>query len=65
MAVPTGRPPGRPPLRRGDPSVSMHVRLPTSDYDRLEQRAQAARVTVPELVRRRLAGDDDEEGEDE
>jgi hypothetical protein len=34
--------------------------MTASTYDRLEQRAAAARVNVPELIRRRLATDDDE-----
>jgi hypothetical protein len=56
-------PPGRPPVVRGEPSVSVHLRVSGSHYDRLEQRAAAERVNVPELIRRRLAHDDD--GDDE
>jgi hypothetical protein len=52
-------PPGRPPVVRGEPSVSVHVTVSGSQYDRLEQRAAAARVNVPELIRRRLADDDE------
>ena len=55
--------PGRPPLQRGDPSVSVHVRVPSSQYDRLDQRAKAERVNIPELIRRRMA--DDDEGDDD
>jgi hypothetical protein len=59
------RPPGRPPLRRGEPSVSVHIRVPASQYDRLQQQAQAARGSIPDLIRRRLeAGDDDDEADD-
>jgi hypothetical protein len=58
------KPTGRPPLQRGDPSVSVHIRVPGSQYDRLEQQAHAARVGIPELIRRRLADDDDESGDD-
>jgi len=56
-------PPGRPPLQRGEPSVSVHVRVTGSQYDRLEQCARGARVNVPELIReliaRRIPRDDD------
>jgi hypothetical protein len=53
-------PRGRPPLARGDPSVAVTFKLPASDYDRLERLARDARVNLPELIRRRLAADDDE-----
>lgn len=44
---------GRPPLDDADPtSVHVHVRLPTRQYDVLQARATAQRVTVPELLRR-------------
>jgi len=55
------KPNGRPPLTRGEPSASVHLRVPRSQYDRLEQRAQAQRVNVPELIRRRLADDDEDD----
>jgi hypothetical protein len=45
---------GRPPLDPGDPSVRLCVRLPATRYDALYARARAARVSVPELVRRAL-----------
>ena len=57
------KPPGRPPVSRGDPSVSVHVRVAGSQYARLEHRAATERRTVPEVIRRRLA-DDDDEGDD-
>lgn len=63
--MPDRRPPGRPPLQRGEPSVNVHFRLPASSYDRLAQRAADARVNVPELIRRRLAADDDGDESDE
>lgn len=52
------RPPGRPPLDATDPSVDVHVRLPSKQYDAAYTKALAARLTVPELIRRtlRLAG---------
>jgi hypothetical protein len=53
------KPPGRPPIRQGEPSKSVHLRVSTSQYDRLEQRADASRLTVPEVIRRRLDDDDD------
>jgi hypothetical protein len=46
------RPTGRPPLRRGDPSVSVHLRVPTSQYDAAYQRAARVGVSVPEFLRR-------------
>lgn len=55
------KPAGRPPVSRGEPSKSVHVRVSSSQYDRLEQHADASRVTVPEFIRRRLAHDDDDD----
>ena len=46
---------GRPPLDRRDTSVSVHVRLPARAYDRMYQQAKDAKVTVPEVIRRRMA----------
>jgi Arc/MetJ-type ribon-helix-helix transcriptional regulator len=58
------RPNGRPPLKRGDPSVNVSVRLPGSQYDALDRRAQQQRVNVSELIRRtlrrQLEDDDDD-----
>jgi hypothetical protein len=48
-------------VSRGEPSKSVHVRVSSSQYDRLEQHADASRVTVPEFIRRRLAHDDDDD----
>jgi hypothetical protein len=60
------RPPGRPPLRRGEPSVSVHIRVPASQYDRLYQQAQAARVdNLSAFIRRRLDDTDDDDDSDE
>jgi hypothetical protein len=60
------RPPGRPPLQRGAPSVGLNIRLPAAQYDRLYQQAQAARVdNLSAFIRQRLeAGDDDDSDED-
>ena len=46
------RTPGRPPLDAADPCVDVHVRMPSKQYDLTFKRAQEARVTVPELLRR-------------
>ena len=46
------RPTGRPPLQRGDPSVSVHLRVPSSQYDAAYQRAKTVGVSVPEFLRR-------------
>jgi hypothetical protein len=50
--MPAARRPGRPPLDPSDPSVDLHVKLPSKAYDDLFAKAQALRVSVPELVRR-------------
>lgn len=55
---------GRPSVGGSSPSVGVHLRLPTPQYDRLCQRATAAGVSVPELLRRELQrtpADEDEE----
>jgi hypothetical protein len=47
------RRPGRPPIDASDrATVNLHVRLPARQYDAVCQRATAARVSVPEFVRR-------------
>jgi len=46
------RTPGRPPLDDDDPSVDVHLRLPSKQYDDTFARAQRERVTVPERIRR-------------
>jgi len=46
--------PGRPPLNPDDPAVTMCLSLPATRYDDLYRQARAARVSVPELVRRLL-----------
>lgn len=59
------RRPGRPALDAADtPSVSVHVRIPARQYDAVYQAASSSRVSVPELIRRRVAAqahDDDDE----
>jgi len=50
---------GRPPIDEEDASVPVCVSLPGRQYDALYTRAQAAGVSVPEVIRRDLdhAGD--------
>lgn len=43
---------GRPPLDDEPDSVPVHVKMSPSQYDNTYRRAQAARVTVPEQIRR-------------
>jgi hypothetical protein len=59
------RPPGRPPLQRGEVSVNVCVRLPASQFDALDRRARLEHANVPELIRRRLAAGDDDDGEED
>jgi hypothetical protein len=67
MTAMADKPPGRPPLQRGDPSVSVHLRVPGSQYDAAYRRAARERLSVPEYLRRASAaafrpdGDDDED----
>lgn len=49
-----GRPPGRPPIDPRDPSVHVHVSLPSQTYDRVWRLAKAHDLTVPEVMRRAL-----------
>lgn len=48
------RPPGRPPLDDDDDSVPVHLTLTGRHYDHIEAQAKAARVSVPEIIRRQL-----------
>lgn len=43
--------PGRPPLDDADPSVDVHLRMPSKQYDDAYDRARRERVTVPERIR--------------
>jgi len=45
---------GRPPIDEEDASVPVCVSLPGRQYDALYTRAQAAGVSVPEVIRRDL-----------
>jgi len=46
---------GRPALRNGETSTSVNVRLPDSDYDRIFREARARRCSVPDILRRSAA----------
>ena len=61
MAVKTGRP----PLDRTDTSVPVHLKLPSRQYDDAYRRATAARVSVPEIIRRDLQRARPDEDDDE
>jgi hypothetical protein len=62
------RRPGRPPLQRGERSVSVCVKLPSAQFDAACRRAAADRMSVPELLRRAassaLRATDDEDDDD-
>jgi hypothetical protein len=49
------RPPGRPPLDDDDESVSVSTRMPSRQFNDLYERAQGARVSVAEQLRRDAA----------
>ncbi len=49
---PIKRVPGHPPLDDEHPSVPVHVKMPSHQYDDTYARAQANRITVPEQIRR-------------
>lgn len=42
---------GRPPLAPNEPSVSVSVRIPLSQYDRLYKYADRERLSIAESVR--------------
>ena len=46
---------GRPPLREGEQSTPVSVRVADSDYDALCRVSVRVRVSVPELIRRGVA----------
>jgi hypothetical protein len=50
----TRRRDGRPPLDPSDPSTKVCIALPSKRYDALYRQAAAARISVPELIRRSL-----------
>jgi len=50
----TGRPTGRLPLDRSDPTEKICLAVTGKDYDRVHQAARSARISVPEVIRRAL-----------
>jgi hypothetical protein len=50
----TGRPTGRPPLDRSDPSVKVNLTMPSKQYDSLYAEARKRQATIPEVIRDRL-----------
>ncbi len=49
---------GRPPLDADDDSVKVNVTIPAKAYDKLFERAQRARCSVPAVIRAELAAAD-------
>jgi len=47
---------GRPPLARGDASVSVHFRLPAKQYDLTQARANQARLPLSDWLRQVVTG---------
>ena len=45
---------GRPPLDPEDPSIAVHFRLPSKQYDAHYQQAQRERLTMSEWIRQML-----------
>ena len=50
---------GRPPLDPDDPAVAVHLKLPSKEFDQWCARAAAARITMPEMIRRELRKEKD------
>lgn len=59
------RRPGRPALVEGEESVPQTVRLPASDYDRVDEIARRDRCSVPTVIRRAVSRLLDEADDDE
>jgi hypothetical protein len=55
---------GRPPLDRTDASVQVTLKMPSRQYDDAYQRASAARVSVPEILRRDLRRASEQDDDD-
>lgn len=55
--------PGRPRMVDDDTTTPITIRVPTRDFDRACERASRERVRVPDLIRRALTRelDDDDE----
>jgi len=56
---------GRPRLVEGEQTLSVHVRLNDSSYDRACQRASRERVTVSSVIRRALTLHLDDDADDD
>ena len=50
------RPVGRPPLDADDPSVPIHVTLPSKQFEELCKRARRQDLSIPEYLRRLIYG---------
>jgi len=59
--MPPPRVPGRPRLDERDESVQVCVSFPARQYDDLYKAASTARVSVQELIRRRVRGTSDQD----
>lgn len=46
---------GRPPIDRHDPSVSLHFRIPSKQYDLTLKQADAARLSHADWLRQVIA----------
>jgi hypothetical protein len=58
------RPRGRPPLTRGDAPAKVQVFVPSAVYDRAYDLAQREGITVPQLLRRGLSRELDDDDAD-
>lgn len=48
---------GRPKVQAGDVSVPVHLKLPSRQYDAYDKAARDQRISIPELIRRKLRGE--------
>jgi hypothetical protein len=55
---------GRPPLTPGDHPARVQLLVPSADYDRAYERAQRQGISVPELLRRGLSRELDDDRDD-
>lgn len=56
--------PGRPKIDQTDESVSVSLTLPAREYDRVFAEAQRERVSIAEVLRRRLLKSDHQDRDD-
>lgn len=59
------RTPGRPPIDERETPARVHVTVSSTDYDRAYERAVRQGISVPELVRRGLARELADDGDDD